>query len=56
MAKDNIARFGVSPNMEVLVLRGRASVVRSVAEHLIAVRVVKHGKLKLTTTGKDIPV
>ena len=42
--------------LEVLVLRGRASVVRSVAEHLIAVRGVKHGKLALTTTGKDIPV
>ena len=41
--------------LEVLVLRGRASVVRSVAEHLIAVRGVKHGKLALTTTGKDIP-
>jgi CopG family transcriptional regulator, nickel-responsive regulator len=42
--------------LEVLVLRGRASAVRSVAEHLIAVRGVKHGKLTLTTTGKDIPV
>jgi CopG family nickel-responsive transcriptional regulator len=42
--------------LEVLVLRGRASVVRSVAEHLIPVRGVKHGKLTLTTTGQDIPV
>jgi CopG family transcriptional regulator, nickel-responsive regulator len=42
--------------LEVLVLRGRASVVRSVAEHLIAVRGVKHGKLTLATTGQDIPV
>jgi hypothetical protein len=42
--------------LEVLVLRGRASVVRSVAEHLIAVRRVKHGELMLTTAGKDLPV
>jgi len=41
--------------LEVLVVRGLASVVRSVAEHLIAVRGVKHGKLILTTTGKDLP-
>ena len=41
--------------LEVLVVRGWASVVRSVAEHLIAVRGVKHGKLMLTTTGKDLP-
>jgi CopG family transcriptional regulator, nickel-responsive regulator len=41
--------------LEVLVVRGKASVVRSVAEHLIAVRGVKHGKLMLTTTGKDLP-
>ena len=41
--------------LEVLVVRGRASVVRSVAEHLIAVRGVKHGRLMLTTTGKDLP-
>jgi CopG family transcriptional regulator, nickel-responsive regulator len=41
--------------LEVLVVRGKASVVKSVAEHLIAVRGVKHGKLTLTTTGKDLP-
>jgi CopG family transcriptional regulator, nickel-responsive regulator len=41
--------------LEVLVVRGRASAVRSVADHLIAVRGVKHGKLTLTTTGKDLP-
>jgi CopG family transcriptional regulator, nickel-responsive regulator len=41
--------------LEVLVVRGRASMVRSVADHLIAVRGVKHGKLMLTTTGKDLP-
>ena len=41
--------------LEVLVVRGRASVVKSVAEHLIAVRGVKHGRLMLTTAGKDLP-
>jgi CopG family nickel-responsive transcriptional regulator len=41
--------------LEVLVIRGRASIVRSIAEHLIAVRGVKHGKLVLTTSGKDLP-
>src|SRR5207342_1670264 len=39
--------------LEVLVVRGKGSVVRSVADHLIAVRGVKHGKLTMTTTGKD---
>jgi CopG family transcriptional regulator, nickel-responsive regulator len=38
-----------------LVIRGRASIVRSIAEHLTAVRGVKHGKLVLTTSGKDLP-
>ena len=37
--------------LEVLVIRGNSSAVRSVAEHLIAIRGVKHGKLTLTTTG-----
>ena len=41
--------------LEVLVVRGRASVLRSVADHLMAVRGVKHGKLTLTTAGKDLP-
>jgi CopG family transcriptional regulator, nickel-responsive regulator len=41
--------------LEVLVVRGKASVVKSLAEHLIAVRGVKHGKLMLTTTGKNLP-
>jgi CopG family transcriptional regulator, nickel-responsive regulator len=41
--------------LEVLVVRGKASVVKGIAEHLIAVRGVKHGKLTITTTGKDLP-
>ncbi len=40
--------------MEVLVLRGPARDVRSIAERLTATRGVKHGKLSLSTTGKGI--
>lgn len=39
--------------MEVLAVRGRAADVKAVAEQLIAARGVKHGKLTVTTTGKD---
>jgi CopG family transcriptional regulator, nickel-responsive regulator len=41
--------------LEVLVVRGKASAIRTLAEHLIAVRGVKHGKLTLSTTGKNLP-
>jgi CopG family nickel-responsive transcriptional regulator len=41
--------------LEVLLLRGRAGVVRKIADELIAARGVKHGKLTVTTTGKDLP-
>ena len=40
--------------MEVLAVRGKAEVVRRVADQLIAARGVKHGKLTVTTTGEDI--
>ena len=40
--------------MEVLAVRGKAATVRRVADHLIAARGVKHGKLTVTTTGEDI--
>ena len=40
--------------MEVLAVRGKAKVVRLVADQLIAARGVKHGKLTVTTTGEDI--
>ena len=39
--------------MEVLAVRGRADVVRKLADGLIAVKGVKHGKLTVTTTGKE---
>jgi CopG family transcriptional regulator, nickel-responsive regulator len=39
--------------MEVLAVCGRADAVRRLADGLIAVKGVKHGKLTVTTTGKD---
>jgi len=41
--------------LEVLVLRGKLSIVKNVAEHLIATRGVKHGRFTLTSTGNDLP-
>jgi CopG family transcriptional regulator, nickel-responsive regulator len=42
--------------LEVLVVRGQASVIRSIADELITAKGVKHGKLTVTTTGQDLPV
>ncbi len=40
--------------MEVLVLRGPVRDVRNIAQRLTATRGIKHGKLSLSTTGKDL--
>lgn len=40
--------------LEVLLLRGKAGVVRKIADQLIAAKGVKHGKLTVTTTGRNI--
>ena len=40
--------------LEVLVLRGTAAKVRKMADALIGAKGVKHGKLTITTTGKDL--
>jgi CopG family nickel-responsive transcriptional regulator len=40
--------------LEVLVVRGRADEVRKIADKLFAAKGVKHAKLTITTTGKDI--
>lgn len=40
--------------LEVLVLQGRAGAVRQIADRLISVKGVKHGKLTLTSTGKGL--
>ncbi|HIJ80636.1 MAG TPA: nickel-responsive transcriptional regulator NikR [Desulfuromonadales bacterium] len=40
--------------LEVLVIRGTVAQVRQIADELISVKGVKHGKLVLTTTGDDL--
>jgi len=40
--------------LEVLVVRGRAATVRRIADRLLAAKGGKHGKLTITTTGKDL--
>jgi CopG family nickel-responsive transcriptional regulator len=40
--------------LEVLVVRGRASAIKAVADRLIGTKGVKHGKLSITSTGKDL--
>ncbi len=42
--------------LEVLAVRGKAANVKRIADELIAAKGVKHGKLTVTTTGKDMPV
>ena len=41
--------------LEVLVMRGRISKLKQIADRLIGAKGVKHGKLTLTTTGQDLP-
>ena len=40
--------------LEVLVIKGKSSVVRKLADSLISTKGVKHGRLTLTTTGSNI--
>jgi CopG family transcriptional regulator, nickel-responsive regulator len=40
--------------LEVVIMKGRSGEIKHLADHMIAMRGVKHGKLVLTTTGKDI--
>jgi len=40
--------------LEVLVVRGKAAVVKKIADELIGVKGVKHGKLVMTTTGSAL--
>jgi CopG family nickel-responsive transcriptional regulator len=40
--------------LEVLVVRGQAGLIKKIADALIAAKGVKHGKLTVTTTGKDM--
>lgn len=40
--------------LEVLVVKGKNQDIRMIADRLIGTRGVKHGKLTMTTTGKDL--
>lgn len=40
--------------LEVLVVRGAAGKIKKIADQLIATKGVKHGKLVMTTTGKEL--
>ncbi|NPV89775.1 MAG: nickel-responsive transcriptional regulator NikR [Firmicutes bacterium] len=40
--------------MEVLVVKGPAQLAREIAERLISMKGVKHGKLTITSTGEDL--
>lgn len=40
--------------LEVLVVKGKGSEIRKVADSLVSVKGVKHGKLTMTTTGKGL--
>jgi len=41
--------------LEVLLVRGQAAVIKGIADELIAAKGVKHGKLTVTTTGRNMP-
>lgn len=40
--------------LEVVVLRGKSSLIKKIADELMSTRSVKHGKLIMTTTGSEI--
>ena len=40
--------------LEVLVVKGKSKEIKKIADSLIGTKGVKHGKLTMTTTGKDI--
>jgi CopG family nickel-responsive transcriptional regulator len=40
--------------LEVLVVKGRSHDIQNIADRLIGTKGVKHGKLTMTTTGKEL--
>jgi len=40
--------------LEMLVVRGKAVAIKKLADEMIAAKGVKHGKLTITSTGKDL--
>ncbi len=41
--------------LEVLVVQGKGHFIQSLADRLISLRGIKHGKLTITTTGESLP-
>ena len=41
--------------LEVIVLKAKASAIKQLAARLVGTKGVKHGKLSLTSTGRDLP-
>jgi CopG family nickel-responsive transcriptional regulator len=41
--------------LEVILVRGKAGVIKKIADELTAAKGVKHGKLTVTATGHDLP-
>lgn len=41
--------------LEVLIARGNAGAIKKMADQLIGAKGVKHGRLTVTSTGKDLP-
>ena len=40
--------------LEVVIMKGRSGEIQHLADHMLALRGVKHGKLVVTTTGRDL--
>jgi CopG family transcriptional regulator, nickel-responsive regulator len=40
--------------LEVVIMKGRSGEIQHLADHILALRGVKHGKLVVTTTGKHL--
>ncbi len=40
--------------LEVIIMRGRGAELRKLADQILSLRGVKHGKFVVTTTGKDL--
>ena len=40
--------------LEVVIMKGRSEDIKHLADHMLAMRGVKHGKLVLTSTGKNL--
>src|SRR5271154_529861 len=40
--------------LEVIIMRGRSSTIRDLANRILSLRGVKHGQLVITSTGKDL--